>query len=304
MADGIVLERHGVQTASILTDAFTQSGNAMAKTMGAEGYRYAMLPHPVSNLSPEQCAERAAEVLPEVLHILGLGEGGPAATAGQATPTQAPNGSALPSLDGIAEAEVADFRRVAEYYFERGWTDGLPVLPATEGTVREFVTYVDRDPDEQVWVVPHLGTRCTVRQAATAAAMAGCRPDHFAVLLAVLDSFQPSVDTGLFQSTSGQAVMITVNGPARHRLGFNAAANVFGPGYRANATVGRAVRLVIMNALGIRANEFDQGTQGTTGKYAMCIAENEEESPWEPLHVERGFPAGATVATSHFSRGQ
>jgi hypothetical protein len=142
-----------------------------------------------------------------------------------------------------------------------------------------------------------------VELAAAAAAMAGCQKEHFPVLLAVLDSFQPSVDTALLQSTSGQAVMVTVNGPIRRELGFNATQTVFGPGFRANATVGRAIRLVVMNALGIRPGEFDQGTQGTPGKYALCIAENEEESPWEPLHVERGFDANASVTTAHFARG-
>jgi hypothetical protein len=302
VADGIVLERHGVPAASILTDAFTSSGNAMAKTMGAAGYRYAMVPHPVSNLSREECAERAVEVLPELIDILGLGDGRP--VTAEPVPRAAPDDDRRPAPPGLTVGAVRDFRRAVEHYYENGWTDGLPVVPVGGETVREFVEFAGRDPGEQILTVPHLGTRCTVELAATAAAMAGCRPEHFAVLLAVLDSFQPSVDTGLLQSTSGQAVMVTVNGPVRRRLGFNAAANVLGPGYRANATVGRAIRLVVMNALGIRSNEFDQGTQGTTGKYAMCIAENEEESPWEPLHVERGFFAGASVTTAHFARGE
>ena len=304
MADGIVLERQGIQTASIVTDAFTRSGNAMAKTMGAEGYRYAMVPHPVSNLDAQQCLERARAVLPDVLTILGVGDGNGAAPT-QTVPSPAAtssDGQAAPAVDVTAE-QVRDARGLAEHYFAHGWTDGLPVVPTTLDTVEAFVAYAGRDPREQILQVPHLGTACTVELAAAAAAMAGCQKEHFPVLLAVLDSFQPSVDTVLLQSTSGQAVMVTVNGPIRRELGFNATTNVFGPGYRANATVGRAVRLVVMNALGIRPGEFDQGTQGTPGKYALCIAENEEESPWEPLHVERGFDANASVTTAHFARG-
>ncbi|HLH68983.1 MAG TPA: hypothetical protein VKY90_08120 [Candidatus Dormibacteraeota bacterium] len=300
MADGILLERHGVPAASILTDAFTASGNAMARTMGADGYRYAVIPHPVSNLTPDECRERARNVLPEVLGILSAGdEASSADVRRQGTgPDHTP---AEPA--GLTTDRVRELQRVVEYYFERGWTDGLPVVPVTEATVCDFIDYVGRDPDEVILRVEHLGTACTVRLAAVAAAMAGCTREHFPVLLAVLDSFQPSVDTALLQSTSGQAIMVTVNGPIRRALGFNARANVFGPGYRANAVIGRATRLVVINALGIRSGEFDQGTQGTPGKYCLCIAENEEESPWEPLHVERGFPAEASVTTTHFARG-
>ncbi len=298
MADGILLERHGVPAASILTDAFTPSGNAMARTMGAKGYRYAVIPHPISNLTAEQCRERARAVLPDVLEILGVGAERPAAPAPAPDPARAPDEPA-----GLTGERIRDLQRIVEYYFERGWTDGLPVVPVSEDTVCDFVDYVGRDPEEVILRVDHLGTVCTVRLAAVAAAMAGCAREHFPVLLAVLDSFQPSVDTALLQSTSGQAVMVTVNGPIRRELGFNSGANVFGPGHRANAVVGRAIRLVVVNALGIRSGEFDQGTQGTPGKYCFCIAENEEESPWEPLHGERGFPAGASVTTANFARG-
>jgi hypothetical protein len=297
VADGIILERHGVPAVSVLTDAFVPSGDAMARTMGAEGYRYAVIPHPISNLTPEQCRERARSVLPDLLEIL--------ATGGvTAASTRTPGRARLPEEPaGLTAERVQDLRRIVEYDFERGWSDGLPVVPVTEATVRDFVDYVGRDPDQVLLRVDHLGTACTLRLAAVAAAMAGCAREHFPVLLAVLDGFQPSVDTALLQSTSGQAVMVTVNGPIRRELGFNSGANVLGPGHRANAVVGRAIRLVVINALGIRSGEFDQSTQGTPGKYCLCIAENEEESPWEPLHVERGFPAEASVTTANFARG-
>jgi len=117
-----------------------------------------------------------------------------------------------------------------------------------------------------------------------------------------VEAMQPSFATGLLQSTTGQSQLLIVNGPIRERLGFNGAGNVFGPGFRANATVGRALRLVVLNAFGIRPHEFDQATQGTPAKYSFCIAENEEESGWEPLHVERGFARDASVVTAHFAR--
>jgi hypothetical protein len=300
VADGIILESLGVQAASIVTDAFTLSSDAMARTRGAAGYRYAMVPHPLSNLSPEECRERARDVLPDVLAILGLAgdEERPTAPVSVAPAVAAER----VSVADLSADRVRDLQRLVEHCYEQGWTDGLPVVPVVEETVRAFMERTAREPHEELAAVVHLGRACTVEQAAVAAAMAGCRPEHFPVVLAAIESMRPSIVTGLLQSTTGQCQHVIVNGPVRGRLGFNSAGNVFGPGFRANATVGRAIRLIVLNAFGIRPHEFDQACQGTPAKYSFCIAENEEESPWEPLHVERGFPADASVVTTHFAR--
>jgi hypothetical protein len=300
VADGIVLERIGVQAATIVTDAFVQSSDAMARLQGAPGYRYAMIPHPISNLTPEECRQRAAEVLPQVLEILGLDE--PAVKQAETRSAVAEDGTDFGIPADLPTDRVDDLYRLVGYYQARGWTDGLPVMPVTEAIVDELCSYVGRDPDEEVVATPALGRVCTVRLAAAAAAMAGCRKEYFPVVLAAAEAMQPSVSTGLLQSTTGQAQLLIVNGPIRNRLGFNGAGNVFGPGFQANAAVGRAIRLIVMNAFGIRPRGFDQATQGTPAKYSFCIAENEEESPWEPFHVERGFPAEADVVTIHFAR--
>jgi hypothetical protein len=153
--------------------------------------------------------------------------------------------------------------------------------------------------------VPHLDRACTVRHAAINAVMAGCRPEYLPVLVAVLEAFASGAGTisGLLQSTTGQAEIIVVNGPIRQRLGFNCQDNIFSPGDRPNATIGRALRLIIVNTFGIRPHEFDQSTQGTSAKYSCCIAENEEDSPWEPLHVERGFAPATSTVTVQMVRG-
>lgn len=196
-------------------------------------------------------------------------------------------------------------REAIEYCYDRGWTDGLPVVPPLHEFVDEFLAQTDRDPDEIVMVQKHLDRTCTVRQVAINAVMAGCRPEYFPVVLAAIDALAgtASATSGLLQSTTGQAEIIIVNGPIRGKLGFNSKGNIFGPGDRPNATVGRALRLIIMNALGIRPHEFDQSTHGTSAKYSCCIAENEEDSPWEPLHVERGFAPGASAVTVQMIRG-
>ena len=204
-----------------------------------------------------------------------------------------------PTREAVREA-----RAVIEFCFERGWTDGLPVVPPAEEFVEEFLAQVDRDPEEVLIAQPHLGRKCTVRLAAANAVMAGCRPEYFPVVLAALEGLERTAGSrGLLQSTSGQAVLVVINGPIRQELGFNGADNVFSPGDRANATVGRAIRLVILNALGIRPHVFDQSTQGTPAKYSFCIAENEEESPWEGLHMERGFGKEESTVTVVLARG-
>lgn len=193
---------------------------------------------------------------------------------------------------------TAEVRQAIEYYAERGWTDGLPVVPVTESYLADFLAYTDRDPDEVLLSMRHLDRACTVRLAASNAALAGCLPEYLPVVLAAWDALArlASVPTGIWQSTTGSAPMLLVNGPVRERLNINSRGNVFGSGFRANATIGRAIRLGAINCFGLRPHELDQATQGTPAKYTCCIGENEEDSPWPGLHVDNGFgPTESTV---------
>jgi len=197
--------------------------------------------------------------------------------------------------------DLAQVRAVLESYARRGLTDGLPVVPIDEAYVAEFVARSGRDPDEVLFEIPHLGRRCTVRLAAANAAMAGCLPEYFPVVVAAWEAIaaEPYPVRGIWQSTTGPAPLLIVNGPVRGRIGVNGAGNVFGSGHRANATIGRAIRLAAINVFGLRPHLLDQATQGTPAKYTCCIAENEEESPWPPLHAEHGFDAAhSTVAAA------
>lgn len=199
------------------------------------------------------------------------------------------------------DAEQLAYARLAiEHAHEKGWTDGLPVVPATASMVDEFLATTPRARDEVIAAVPHLGRECTVEQAAVNAVMAGCRPDYFPVVLAAWDALmtERTVTGGGWQSTSGPAPLIVVNGPVREVLGINSAGGVLGPGFRANATIARAVGLVVRNVFGIRPQELDQATQGLPGRWTLCIGENEEESPWEPLSVELGLPAGTDAVST------
>jgi hypothetical protein len=196
------------------------------------------------------------------------------------------------------EVDAAQVRAAMEFYARQEWTDGLPVVPVTESYLAEFLAQTGRDPADVVLAMPHLNRACTIRLAAINAAMAGCLPEYFPVVLAAWEALlgEGYVTRGIWQSTTGTAPLLIVNGPVRDRIGMNAAGNVFGSGFRANATIGRAIRLTAINAFGLRPHLLDQATQGTPAKYSACIAENEEASPWPPLQVEHGFgPADSTV---------
>jgi hypothetical protein len=199
---------------------------------------------------------------------------------------------------GPPEVDGTEIRAAMEYYARQDWTDGLPVVPVTESYVAEFLATTSQQPDDVLFPMPHLNRNLTVRLAAINAAMAGCLPEYFPVVVAAWEAIVADgvAGRGIWQSTTGTAPLLIVNGPVRERLGFNSAGNVFGSGFRANATIGRTIRLTAINVFGLHPHLLDQATQGTPAKYSACIAENEELSPWQPLHVEHGFePSDSTV---------
>ena len=202
------------------------------------------------------------------------------------------------------EAEVDQLREVLEHYWEHEWTDGLPVVPVTEGYLATFLATVDRDPEEVLFTITHLNRHLTVRLAAINAAMAGCRPEYFPVVVAAWEAIakEPHPARGIWQSTTGTAPFLVVNGPIRNEIELNSQGNIFGSGFRANATIGRAIRLGLINVFGLHPHKLDQATQGTPAKYSACIAENEEQSPWAPLHTDYGFDASDSVVTAYVIR--
>ena len=191
--------------------------------------------------------------------------------------------------------EVADPFEANELFQRNGWTDGLPIVPPTEGAVRAFLEAAHLAPDEVVGVEPVRRRRITAEKLAIAAVMAGCLPEYMPVVVAIVKAMcEPQFGLhGCTASTGGSAPLIVVNGPIRTAIGMNATHNVFANGSRANATIGRSVRLFVLNVLGGHPGQLDRSTLGHPGKFTFCIAEDEEDSPWLPLSVERGIPAGA-----------
>ena len=198
---------------------------------------------------------------------------------------------------------VAQARSAIEYCYEQGWTDGLPVIPATAADIDACLATTDLNAGEIIGSQPHLGRSVTVAQAAANAIMAGCKPEYFPVVLAAWQAVNlERASRGAWQSTSGPAPLIVVNGGVRSRLGINCQGGVFGPGFRANATIARSIGLIVRNGYGIRPQELEQATQGLPGRWSICVGENEELSPWEPLSVVGGVPRGTDAVSAMLIR--
>ena len=186
-----------------------------------------------------------------------------------------------------------------ERCYELGWTDGLPVVPPTAQRVGEFIERSGRPSSEVIGELPERRREITVGKVAANAVMAGCLPEYMPVVLAVTQGMLDPVFNlvGPSSSMGGSAILVIVNGPIVQELNINSRNNLFGPGNRANATIGRAIRLVLMNACAAIPGVFDRSVIGHPGKYTYCIAEAETETHWTPLHIERGVAAGQSAVT-------
>jgi hypothetical protein len=194
---------------------------------------------------------------------------------------------------------VEDVADAIEFCFQQGWTDGLPVVPPTAERVAALLEAARLDPKREIGFVAHRAVSVTAEKVAINAVMAGCRPEYMPVVVAAVEGIvDPRFSYhGPGTSTAGAAVLMIVNGSIARALDINAGDNLFGPGWRANLTIGRAVRLVMRNVCGSIPGTLDRGTLGHPGKLSYVIAENEADSPWTPLHVERGFRAEQSTVT-------
>lgn len=195
--------------------------------------------------------------------------------------------------------DLTDAFAVNEFYHAKGWTDGLPIVPPTEERVSECLDAAGFAPGDIIGIEQVRQRPIIAEKAAINAVLAGCLPAYMPVVVAVLGAMCDAQYNlhGTSASTGGAAPFIVVNGPVRTLIGMNATHNVLGNGNRANATIGRAIRLVLINVLGVIPGEMDRSTLGHPGKFTFCIAEDEEGSPWTPLAQEREIPEGQSAVT-------
>lgn len=206
-------------------------------------------------------------------------------------------------IAAVSSTSDPDPASLIEAYFDRGWTDGLPVVPPTEKSVAEMLAGAGLRGDEVLGEIPGRNTVVVAEKVAINAVLAGCRPEYMPVVAAAIRGLcHPDFAYhGPASSTGGSAMVLIVNGPVARRIGLNAGNNAFGQGWRPNATIGRAVRLVMVNVMQARPGLLDRATLGTPGKYSFCFAEQEDEHLWEPLHVARGLRPGQSAVTIYAS---
>ena len=200
---------------------------------------------------------------------------------------------------GSERIEMDGVLQVMEHYWEQGWTDGLPIVPPTEEIVQEFLDSADLEPDHVVAEYRIRDRAITAEKLAINAVMAGCLPEYMPVLVAACEAVtDPAFHLNHIASLASPWPLFIINGPQVKDLNFNRGMYVFGPGNRANATVGRAMSLVLANCMEARIGGIQRGAIGHAARYGFCIAEN-EDTQWQPLHVERGFDRNTNVVTAY-----
>lgn len=277
------LESVGIPTVTVVSSEFWALALAESRARGVKDLPLVKVTHPVGTISLEALRAVAESAVDTIAGKLLRGHD-----------SLAP-GNAMSAHDGEGSAAIlsvpSDPADMFSFFFERGWTDGLPVLPPTLPAVQKMLAAGGNRADAVAGVIPPLKGVATVEKIAANSVLAGCLPEYFPLVLAAVRAMtRPGYNLDGLQTTTGNiAPLAIVNGPCRNGLAINYGANVFGQGWRANATIGRAIRFVMTNIGGARPGSFDKSTMGQPAKYTFCFAENEEESPWQPFHVERGL---------------
>ncbi|MEM7253052.1 MAG: hypothetical protein AAF493_16680 [Pseudomonadota bacterium] len=202
------------------------------------------------------------------------------------------------STSEVIDVGDLDFETWNDYAIEQGWSDGLPMMIPTPSAVAKLVDIVHGDNEPFAPISPRQVVP-TLDSLAANAVMAGCKPEYFPVVLAALRGVLTEDYNlhGTLATTHPCAPMVLVNGPLRDELAINVGGNCFGQGHRANAAIGRALQLILLNVGGATPGVMDRSTQGSPAKFAYCYGENEALSPWEPYHVRRGFEPSDSVVT-------
>jgi hypothetical protein len=289
--DAIAIEESGIPTASLVAKGFLEDARSASSSRGFPGIRTVVVNIPPESSVDEEIYTGISSAMDEIV----------AALTRPLTPEeQSPKSKEFENASRIVFQ--GSLKEVNQFFYKRGWTDGLPIIPPTAEAVAEMLTGTDLPPEYLVGkIVPRLG-KATVEKIAINAVMAGALPTYMPLLIAAVEALlEPRACFGTWEvSTGSWAPFWIINGPVRHDINVNCGSGALSPGDIANATIGRAMGLIIKNIGGARKGIEDMGVLGNPGKYTLVIGENEEESPWEPLHVEQGLKKEDSAITVFF----
>lgn len=292
------LETMGVPSVSIITKPFIKGSQNVANTVGMPSIRRAYMRYPIADMTPEFLKESLDATINQVIDGLNIPFTEEEKVLGTIKAKER-KGTIFTGTEDEAQ----------RYYMDNGMTDGLPIIPPTQERVEAMLKGTSHSPDEIIGKMPPEYLGVTIHQVAVNAVMAGCRPEYLPALLAMTEALiDPMKNINVCsRSTTSFAFWSFVNGPFAKEIGMNSAGNALGPGNHANATIGRAVRLFLVNLGGSEEGVNEMASLGNPLKYGFAFAENEEESPWTPYHVDKGFrpdESTITIATSWGFRTQ
>jgi len=282
------IEKQGIPAAAIITTPFINDAQSAADLYGVPAARKVVLPHPIAYTDEEELYQKVEKAYGDLISCL----------TAPLTEDEQRKGLKKALQRKRILIENVPVEKAHQYFSEMGLSDGLPVIPPTEEKVKEMLKGTSHSPDEVIGLMPPEKWKVTVEKVAINGVMAGCLPEHMPVLLALAEALiDPRTGTETFtRSTTSFAFWAMVNGPIAKQIGMNSGLNALGPGNIANSTIGRAIRLFIINLGGSSPGVNDMSSLGNPLKFGFAFAENEEESPWEPYHVTRGFkPEESTI---------
>ncbi|MFH1651862.1 MAG: hypothetical protein ABID87_07185 [Chloroflexota bacterium] len=295
----------------IATSFFMRQGRQIADIEGMPSLRAVEIPHPLAGLNEQVIAERAKSVVDEI--IVGLTQEAPAAVKTTAKKIVVKPEPATVKAGGSSPAEA--MRAVNDLFHQKKWTDGFPIIPPTEAEVARMLTGTDRSPDEIIGLIPPHWGKATVRNIAINAVMAGAEPAYLPVIIAAVEAvtapeFAASEQAvwgaaGMQATTGSVSPLLIINGPVAADLKVESGVGCFGRGHRANAAIGRSLRLVLTNTGGAHLGVSDMKCHGSAQEFTYCVAERDrhpvfqgKKAAWQPLNVERGFAPGSNTVTA------
>jgi hypothetical protein len=292
--DTIFAERHHKPAVALVNEGFVHDARSAASSKGMPGVRFVTETVPCECSVEDKIVAGVHGAIGEVIDALTV-------------PARAEELSPAPRPSEVTRGTVfsGELSEIQRFFYNRGWTDGLPVVPPTREAVDEMLTGTDLPADHVVGkIIPRLG-KATVEKIAINAVTAGALPTAMPILLAGIDALLDPLSTfGTFEvSTGSWSPFYVVNGPIRRQLRINGGSGALSPGDLANATIGRAMAFIVKNIGGARKGVEDMGVLGNPGKYTMVVGENEEASPWEPQHVGSGFESEDNCVTVSFPNG-